>query len=54
MRIAICLGTFLFPCLLAIGCSNAEKPPEPGQIEKEFNELQKNRQKEDPFAGKRK
>lgn len=54
MRSILFLGTLLIHCLVTLGCSNAEKPVDAAQLEKEFNELQKNRQKEDPFAGKRK
>jgi hypothetical protein len=40
--------------LVCAGCSKTEKPIDQAQLEKEFNDLQKNRQKEDPNAGKRK
>lgn len=40
--------------LVCAGCSKTEKPIDQAQVEKEFNDLQKNRQKEDPNAGKRK
>lgn len=54
MRFSLILALVMLPCLPLCGCSNAEKPIDNAQLEKEFNELQKNRQKEDPFAGKRK
>lgn len=40
--------------LVGAGCSKTENPLDQAQLEKEFNDLQKNRQKEDPYAGKRK
>jgi len=47
--------SFLMGMLLVCsGCSKTEKPIDQAQLEKEFNDLQKNRQKEDPNAGKRK
>jgi len=36
------------------GCGSETKPIDQDKLQQEFNDLQKARQKEDPYAGKRK
>ncbi len=36
------------------GCGAEPKPVDQDKLQQEFNDLQKARQKEDPYAGKRK
>lgn len=36
------------------GCGSDNKPIDQDKLQQEFNDLQKARQKEDPYAGKRK
>ncbi len=46
---------FLLPCsFFLLGCGSDNKPNDQDKLQQEFNDLQKARQKEDPFAGKRK
>jgi len=54
MKKILAASLFTGMLLACAGCSNTEKPIDQAQLEKEFNDLQKNRQKEDPNAGKRK
>jgi len=46
------LGIFGFAFLT--GCGSENKPFDQDKLQQEFNDLQKARQKEDPYAGKRK
>lgn len=40
--------------ILLSGCGSDNKPIDQDKLQQEFNDLQKARQKEDPYAGKRK
>lgn len=45
----------LLPCsFFLVGCGEDNKPIDQDKLQQEFNDLQKARQKEDPYAGKRK
>lgn len=46
------LGFFCFAFFT--GCGSENKPIDQDKLQQEFNDLQKARQKEDPYAGKRK
>lgn len=52
LRFMLSLG-ILGPLFLA-GCGSDNKPIDQDKLQQEFNDLQKARQKEDPYAGKRK
>ena len=44
----------MFGLIFLSGCSSDNKPIDQEKLQQEFNDLQKARQKEDPYAGKRK
>jgi hypothetical protein len=52
LRFMLSLG-ILGPLFLS-GCGSDNKPIDQDKLQQEFNDLQKARQKEDPYAGKRK
>jgi len=51
-RFLLSLGTLSF--IFLSGCGSETKPIDQDKLQQEFNDLQKARQKEDPYAGKRK
>lgn len=51
-RFLLSLGIFCF--IFLFGCGSDNKPIDQDKLQQEFNDLQKARQKEDPYAGKRK
>ena len=52
LRFLLSLGTLSF--IFLSGCGSDNKPIDQDKLQQEFNDLQKARQKEDPYAGKRK
>ncbi len=48
------LSFMILALIFLTGCGSDNKPIDQDKLQQEFNDLQKARQKEDPYAGKRK
>lgn len=48
------LSLAILALIVLTGCGSENKPIDQDKLQQEFNDLQKARQKEDPYAGKRK